>query len=123
MTEYYKTYHVCQVIGKPNQNIVRPPLCPIPVVGEPFSEIYIDVMGSLPPSKRGNQYLLTIMCIATIFSEAIALRSIHAKIIVRELGKLFSMVGLSKVIQLGQSSNLKANKFQSDRKVYREDGR
>lgn len=30
------TCHVCQVTGKPNQVIPPAPLCPIPVMGEPF---------------------------------------------------------------------------------------
>ncbi|XP_068207596.1 uncharacterized protein [Palaemon carinicauda] len=42
---------VCQVMGKPNQIIPKAPLNPIPAIGEPFSELVIDVVGSLPKTK------------------------------------------------------------------------
>lgn len=54
------------------------PLQPIPACGEHFSQVIIDCVGSLPKTKFGNQYLLTIMCKSTHFPEAIPLRNIKA---------------------------------------------
>lgn len=46
------------------QTIPPAPLHPIPVIGEPFEHVLTDCVGSLPQTKSGNQYLLTVMCTA-----------------------------------------------------------
>ena len=51
------------------------------------------------------------MCIATRFLEAITLKNIHAKVIVRELVNYFSCDELSKVIQSDQDSNFTLKLF------------
>ena len=83
VSEYCRTCHTCQVVGKPNQKIPHAPLCPIPAFDEPFSRILIDCVGPLPKTKSGNQYLLTIMCTSTRFPEAVPLRNIKAKTIIK----------------------------------------
>ena len=74
VAEFCKTCHTCQMVGKLNKPIPAAPLKPIPVCGEPFSEVIIDCVGPLPKTRAGNQYLLTIMCKATRFPEAVPLR-------------------------------------------------
>ena len=100
------------MVGKPNQPLPKAPLQPIPAFEEPFSRILIDCVGPLPKTKLGNQYLLTIMCASTRFPEAIPLRNIKAKTIVRALIKFFSLVGLPKSIQSDQGSNFMSSIFQ-----------
>ncbi|KAK8372525.1 hypothetical protein O3P69_013441, partial [Scylla paramamosain] len=78
---------------------------------EPFSKVVIDCVGPLPRTRRGNQYLLTIMCMSSRFPEAIPLRSINSKNIVRELVKFFSWVGIPKVLQSDQGSNFTSRAF------------
>ncbi|CAB4010954.1 Transposon Ty3-I Gag-Pol poly, partial [Paramuricea clavata] len=112
VAEFCKTCHTCQVVGKPNQVIPKAPLKPIPAFEEPFSRIMIDCVGPLPKTKRGNQYLLTIMCVSTRFPEAIPLRNIKAKTIVEALTKFFTLVGLPKSIQSDQGSNFTSGLFQ-----------
>lgn len=63
---YIKTCHTCQVTGKPSQAINPVPLCPIPVVDNPFEHLIIDCVGPLPKSKSGSEYLLTVMCQVTL---------------------------------------------------------
>ncbi|XP_063841016.1 uncharacterized protein LOC135089382 [Scylla paramamosain] len=109
--EFCKTCGLCQKVGKPNQVIRPAPLHPIPVVEEPFSKVVIDCVGPLPRTRRGNQYLLTIMCMSSRFPEAIPLRSINSKNIVRELVKFFSWVGIPKVLQSDQGSNFTSRAF------------
>ena len=70
------------------------PLKPIPAFGEPFSKVMIDCVGLLTKTKAGNQYLLTIMCTSTRFPEAVSLRNIKAKSIVKALVKFFTLFGL-----------------------------
>ncbi len=109
--EFCKTCGLCQKVAKPNQVIRPAPLHPIPVVEEPFSKVVIDCVGPLPRTRRGNQYLLTIMCMSSRFPEAIPLRSINSKNIVRELVKFFSWVGIPKVLQSDQGSNFTSRMF------------
>ena len=52
------------------------------------------------------------MCIATTFPEAIPLRNIKAKTIVKALIKFFSMVGLPRSIQSDQGTNFMSGIFQ-----------
>ena len=100
------------MVGKPNQVIPKAGLQPVPAFDEPFSRIIIDCVGSLPKSKSGNEYLLTIMRASTRFPEAIPLMNIKTKKIVKALVKFFTFVGLSKSFQSGQSSNFISGVFQ-----------
>ena len=87
VSSYIRRCHTYQVVGKPNQIIPVVPLKPIPAVEPPFSRVMIDVVGPLPPLSAGNKYLLTIMDVTTRYPEAIPVRSIHAKAIVKHLIK------------------------------------
>ena len=112
VSKYCKTCHTCQMVGKPNQTIPKAQLQPIPAFDEPFSRILIDCVGPLPRTKSGNDYLLTIMCTSTRFPEAIPLRNIKTKSIVKALIKFFTFVGLPKSVQYDQGSNFMSGIFQ-----------
>ena len=112
VVEFCRSCHTCQVVGKPNQTLPKAPLQPIPAFEEPFSRVIIDCVGPLPKTKSGNQYLLTVMCASTRFPEAIPLRNISAKTIVKALIKFFTFVGLPKSIQSDQGSNFMSGLFQ-----------
>jgi hypothetical protein len=99
IVKYCKTYHVCQVVGKPDQTNAPAPLKPIPAFGEPFAGVVIDCVGPLPKTKLRNQYLLTIMCASTRFPEAFLLRNITTRTIVNALVKFFALFGLPKNVQ------------------------
>ena len=110
MTDFFRSCHACQVAGKPNQTIPKALLQP--GIKEPFSHIIVHCVGPLLRTKSGNQYPLTIMCASTRFPEAIPLRNIQAKTIVKALTKFFSLVGLPNSIQSDQGSNFMAGIFQ-----------
>ena len=112
VSQHCKSCHTCQMVGKPNQTIPKAQLQPIPAFGEPFSRVIIDCVGPLPKTKKGCEYLLTIMCASTRFPEAIPLRNIKAKTIVNALVKFFTFVGLPKSIQSDQGSNFMSGIFQ-----------
>ena len=112
VVEFCRSCHTCQVVGKPNQTLPKAPLQPIPGFEEPFSRVIIDCVGPLPKTKSGNQYFLTVMCASTRFPEAIPLRNISAKTIVKALIKFFTLVGLPKSIQSDQGSNFMSGLFQ-----------
>ena len=98
VTQFYKSHHVCDMAGKPNQLIPAALLLPIPIIicGEPFSRVLINCVGPLPKTKSGNCYLLTIMCKFTRF---LPLRSIKASKILPSHVKFFTFVGLPVSIQ------------------------
>lgn len=97
---------MCHVVGKPNQGIPPALLHPIPVVGESFEQILLDCVG-----RSGNQYLLTIMCAATRFPEAVPLRTITSKVVSKALIKFFTLFGLPKTVQTDQGTNFMSRVF------------
>lgn len=111
MSRFCKSCHTCQLAGKPNQKIPSAPPCAIPIVSDPFECLIVDCVGPLPKAKSGHQYLLTIMCTATRFPEAVPLRTLKAKVVVKELLKFCTTFGLPKVIQTDQGSNFTSKVF------------
>ncbi|XP_068249716.1 uncharacterized protein [Palaemon carinicauda] len=111
VAEFVRTCHVCQISGKPNQVIPKAPLQPILVPDEPFSKIIIDNVGPLPKTKKGNQYLLTLICPTTRYPIAIPLRNISAKNIANSLLKVFTNFGIPKEIQSDRGSNFTSDLF------------
>ena len=109
---YCRTCHICQVKGKPGASVPPSPLIPIPVITEPFEKIVIDCVGPLPKTKRGNQYLLTIIDVASRYPEAIPLRRITTKNVVKALIKFFTQVGLPTMVQSDQGSNFTSGLFE-----------
>uniref|UniRef100_A0AAR2L1R3 Integrase catalytic domain-containing protein n=1 Tax=Pygocentrus nattereri TaxID=42514 RepID=A0AAR2L1R3_PYGNA len=57
------------------------------------------------------KFLLTIMCAATRFPEALPLRKITSQTIVKALLKFFTTFGLPKVVQTDQGSNFTSKLF------------
>ena len=100
------------MVGKPNQIIPPAPLKPIPAVEEPFSRLIVDCVGPLNKTKAGNEYLLTIMCVNTRFTEAIPLRNIKTPKIIKALEKFFTTFGIPRSLQSDQGSNFMSKEFQ-----------
>ncbi len=111
VVKYCRSCHICQIVGKPNQSISPAPLCPIPVVGEPFERVILDCVGPLPRTKSGHKCILTMMCSNTCFPEAVPLRTIKTKGVLQALTKFFSTFGLPKVVQTDQGTNFMSRLF------------
>ncbi len=111
VSNFCRSCPVCQLAGKPNKNIPVAPLQPIPVMREPFERLLVDCVGPVPKSKSGHEHILTIMCTATRFPEAIPLRSIRAQMIIKELVKFCTTFGLPRVVQTDQGSNFTSKAF------------
>ena len=65
----------------------------------------MDIVGPLPRSRSGNQYILVICDYATRYPEAVPLRRTDAQHVAEELVKLFSRVGIPTEILTDQGSN------------------
>ena len=98
VSNFCRSCHTCQVVGKPNQVIPKAGLQPVPAFDKPFSRIRIDCVGPLPKTKSGNEYLLTIMCASTRFPEAISFSNIKTKTTVKALVQFYTFVGLPKSV-------------------------
>ena len=77
----------CQKAAKKTSHLA--PLCPLPVISTPFSRVAFDLVGPLPKSKSGNRYILTCMCLASKYPEAVALcRGVHLHVCALHLNTL-----------------------------------
>ena len=72
---------------------------------EPFERIAIDIVGPLPRSRKGYQYVLVICDYATRYPEAIPLRCTDAHRVAEELIVFFSRMGIPREILSDQGSN------------------
>lgn len=103
VTKYCWLCHISKYVYKSTQIIPPAPLHPIPVIEKSFAHVLVDWVGPLP--KSGNKYLLTLMCKATCFPEAIPLWS-QCQL----LSKLWSIFGLPRV-HTDQGTNFRSKVF------------
>lgn len=82
----------------------RNPLVPLPIIETPFERIAMDIVGPLPKSARGHQYILVVLDYATRYPEAIPLRTMASKNIAKEIMLMFSRVGIPKEILTDQGT-------------------
>lgn len=91
---FCKTFKLCQIVGKPGDEPKPAPLHPIPVMHEPFSRVVVDIVGPLPKTRQGKEYLLTLMCNSTRYPEAIPISSIKARNLIPLIVDLFAKFGV-----------------------------
>lgn len=103
----------CQRIGGRKTKV---PLIPLPIIGEPFKRIAMDIVGLLPRTKKGNRYILVVSDYATRYPEAIALRRVTADKVAEELVTLFSRHGIPEEILTDQGTNFTSSLL---RELYR----
>ena len=83
----------------------RAELIPLPVIGEPFRCVAVDIIGPLQRTRSGKKYILTHVDRATRYPEAIALTSIEAEKVADALISIFSRYGPPDSILSDQGSN------------------
>ncbi|KYO45537.1 hypothetical protein Y1Q_0015183 [Alligator mississippiensis] len=77
----------------------------MPIIETPFSRVALDVIGPLPKSHNGYQYILVLVDYATRFLEAVPLHSITAPKVAEELLKWIAWVGIPQEILTDQGTN------------------
>ena len=90
----------------------RAPLIPLPIMGEPFERIAMDIVGPLPRSKQGHRYILVVCDYATRYPEAIPLKKFTAPVIADELIEIFSRHGVPREILTDQGTNFTSQLLQ-----------
>ncbi|GFV00689.1 retrovirus-related Pol polyprotein from transposon 412 [Trichonephila clavipes] len=96
--EFVKTCDSCQRVGKPRDK-AKAPLKLVPIISEEFSKVNIDAVGPLPVSTKQNRYLITSICVASKYPEAIPVESITSPNVVDALLSIFSRIGFPREIQ------------------------
>ncbi|GFV82477.1 retrovirus-related Pol polyprotein from transposon 17.6 [Trichonephila clavipes] len=96
--EFVKTCDSCQRVGKPRDK-AKAPLKLVPIISEVFSKINIDAVGPLPVSAKQNRYLITSICVASKYPDAIPVESITSPNVIDALLSIFSRVGFPREIQ------------------------
>ena len=71
------------------------------------------MVGPLPRTKRGNQYVLVICDYATRYPEAIPLRSQEAEVVAEAMVEVFSRVGVPKEILSDKGTNFMSSLMSS----------
>jgi hypothetical protein len=93
---YVRTCDICQKLGKGGRKMFAP-LQSLPIMGEAFQRVAIDIVGPLPTcEKSGNRFLLTIFDLCTHYPNAIPLVSHDAISVVNALNCVFSLFGFPK---------------------------
>ena len=96
----------CEVCQKSNPKYpIRAKMVSMPLIEQPFQRIAMDVVGPLPCTQRGNRFILSICDYAMRYPEAIALPSVEAPRVAKELVNLFSHVGVPDEILTDQGTN------------------
>ena len=107
----------CEVCQKSNSKCpTRAKMVSMPLIEQPFQRIAMDVVGPLTRTQRGNRFILTICDYATRYPEAIALPSVEAPRVAKELVNLLSHVGIPDEILTDQGINFMSTMMEA---IYR----
>ena len=102
-----KYCEICPEYQKISKRGSRAPMVPtyMPIIGEPFERIAMHVIGPLPRTIRGKQYILEICDYATRYPEVYAMRTVTAPAMAEKLIDLFSCYEVHQEILYRQGSN------------------
>lgn len=84
-----KSCNVCQIAGKPSDKW-KTALRPVPFISELFRRLGTETVGTLLITEPGRIYILTMVCPATKFSEAVLLKGLRSAEIVDSLLTVFA---------------------------------
>ena len=76
----------------------------LPIVDKPFVHKTLHLVGPLPKSARGHTHILVIIDYTSWYPKGVALLSIMAKVLARELLVIFSQIGFASAILMDQGT-------------------
>ena len=90
--QYCRSCPICQKCAKSQARKV--PMVERRVMSEPFESVAFDIVDPLPKGKGGCRFLLTAICMASRWPEAIPLRTITAKVVAQGMCEIFARTGI-----------------------------
>ena len=97
VSRYCQSCAICQRTI-PKGRCGKTPLVAMPIIGEPFVRVAIDLVGPLPMSGRKHRWILTLVDCATRYPEAIPMKVIDTIECAEELVNIFSRIGIPQEI-------------------------
>ena len=88
---HVRSCDTCQKCSKVQKKV---PMVPRKVLTEPFESMGVDIVGPFPKGKGGCRFLLTCICLASKWPEAIPLKTITARAVSAGLMDIFSRTGI-----------------------------
>ena len=92
-----RTCPKCQLMKRNPPPPPPPPKAPLqemPILNVPFEVLAFDLFGPFPRSTHGYKYVLTAMCLASKYPEAIPLKDIRAETVAENMMEIFSRLGM-----------------------------
>ena len=97
VSRYCQSCDICQRTI-PKGRCSKTSLVAMPIIGEPFARVAIDLVGPLPMSGRKHRWILTLVDCATRYPEAIPMKGIDTIECAEELVNIFSRIGIPQEI-------------------------
>ena len=104
VSKHCRSCNVCQRANKRGSR--KSPVVERPILTMPFESLAVDIVGPFPKCKGGVRYVLTTLCLATKWPDAVPLRSVTAKAVMEGLWQMFSRMALPMSILTDQGSQL-----------------
>ena len=104
VTDHCKSCSTCQKMTKSGP--CKAPMVRREIVSLPFEFIAIDIVGPFERGKGGYKYLLTYICMASKWPEAIPMKTETARSVLEALIEIFSRNGIPLIILSDQGTQL-----------------
>jgi hypothetical protein len=112
ITRFCQSCDVCQKTVSKGK-VVRVPLQRVPLIDIPFKRVAVDIVGKIfPTTESGYRYILTMVCLATRYPEAVALKSITTEAVADALVSMFSRLGVPEELLSDQGSQFMSEVMQ-----------
>lgn len=106
VTNYVNTCELCQKHKQHYSQLVKPPLMETPTASRPMEIVSSDIIGKLPKTLRGNQYILSVHDHFTGYNEFFPLAEISAETVARTLANEYiTRYGIFEIFLTDQGSN------------------
>ncbi|XP_033096509.1 uncharacterized protein LOC117100801, partial [Anneissia japonica] len=101
---YCQSCDICQRTV-PKGRVTKVPLGSMPVIGEPFQRVGIDLVGPIKPiTTRGHKFILVLVDYSTRYPEAVPLKNIETVTIAEALISIYSRLGFPNEVLSDQGS-------------------
>ena len=121
VTAWCRSCDVCQKQSSLKKSD-KAPLHPLPLIGEPMSDIECGVMGrDLPRSQSGKRYVLLICCINSRWINAIPIPNQKAKTLANAIMVYCNQFGIPRTCRFVAGSSFKSSLMEAFARVLKID--